>query len=92
MGLDRALDRHLLDVALQEERVVITADTDFPQLLALSGDASPGVILFRSGDFSTGELIDLLARVLNAIPEAALAHSVCVVDRQRIRCRPLPLR
>lgn len=92
IGLGDAPDRVLLERAAREERIVITADTDFPQLLALSGETAPGVILFRGGDYSQGETEQLLARVLQAIPEATLAHSVCVVDRTRIRCRALPLR
>ena len=36
IGKDRATDRELLEIARREQRVVITADLDFPQLLALS--------------------------------------------------------
>jgi len=50
VGLGRAQDRELLTRAASEERIVITADTDFPHLLALSGEAMPGVILLRGGD------------------------------------------
>jgi len=35
---------------------------------------------------------DLLARVLDTMPEATLARSICVLDRGRIRCCPLPFR
>jgi len=92
IGLARASDRVLLDRAVSEERIVITADTDFPQLLALSGSTTPGVILLRGGDYTQQEIEDLLVRALDAVPEATLTRSICVVDRQRIRCRPLPLR
>lgn len=92
LGLASAPDSVLLDRAVSEERIVITADTDFPQLLALSGSGSPGVILFRGGDYTEQEIEELLARVFDAVPEATLAHSICVVDRRRIRLRPLPLR
>ena len=36
IGMDRATDRELLALARRENRVVITADLDFPRLLALS--------------------------------------------------------
>ena len=91
LGLVRAPDTVLLDRALADERIVITADTDFPQLLALSRSAAPGVILIRGGDYATREIEDLLSRVLSAIPEGTLARSICVVDRRQIRCRALPL-
>ena len=72
--------------------MVITADTDFPHLLALSGAKAPGVILFRGGDYTTEEMVELLERVLSAVPEDTIRRSVCVVDRHRVRHRPLPLR
>ena len=47
VGLGRASDREVLDRALQDNRLVVTADTDFPQLLTLAQAKAPGVILFR---------------------------------------------
>jgi len=92
VGLERATDRELLDRAANEARIVITADTDFPHILALSGEATPGIILFRGGDYSDQETRQLLEQVLEAVSETSLAKSICVVDRRRIRVRPLPLR
>jgi len=91
LGLERAADSVLLDRAVADTRVVVTADTDFPYLLALSRDASPGVILVRGGDYATQETQGLLSAVLSSIPETTLTRSICVVDRTRIRCRALPL-
>jgi len=92
VGLERASDRAVLAHAADEHRVLITADTDFPQLLALSGDAVPGVVLFRGGGYAVREMEGLLARVLASVGEDALARSVCVVDRHGIRCRRLPIK
>lgn len=36
IGLDRAPDQELLALARRENRVIITADLDFPRILALS--------------------------------------------------------
>ena len=91
LGLERAADSVLLDRAATDKRVVVTADTDFPHLLALSRDASPGVILVRGGDYATREVQGILSAVLSSIPETTLTQSICVADRARIRCRALPL-
>jgi predicted nuclease of predicted toxin-antitoxin system len=48
LGLDRAPDEDLLALARREQRVVITADLDFPRMLALSAAEGPGLILFRA--------------------------------------------
>ena len=91
IGLDRATDRELLAVARRENRVVITADMDFPRLLALSSAEGPGLILFRGGNYSDAEMRGLLDRVLTEVPPEILETSVCVVDRKRIRYTRLPL-
>ena len=91
IGQDRATDRELLEIARREQRVLITADLDFPRLLALSSAAGPGLILFRGGNYSDAEMCELLERVLTNVSAATLADSVCVVDRQRIRLTRLPL-
>lgn len=64
IGLDRAADREVLAVARYENRVVITADLDYPRLLALSAAEGPALILFRGGNYSDAEMCDLLERVL----------------------------
>ena len=91
LGLAEAGDREVLDRAVQEERIVVTADTDFPQLLALSRERTPGVILLRGGEHSAADMVDLLRQVLDAASADDLSVCICVVDRHRIRYRRLPL-
>ncbi|MCB0155661.1 MAG: DUF5615 family PIN-like protein [Anaerolineae bacterium] len=92
IGKERAPDSQLLEVARQESRVVITADLDFPRLLALSSAAGPGLILFRGGSYSDSEMCDLLERVLKSVSSEILEVSICVVDKKRIRITQLPLK
>ncbi|RME49817.1 MAG: hypothetical protein D6796_04280 [Caldilineae bacterium] len=91
IGKERAPDRELLEIARREERVIITADLDFPRLLVLSGAEKPGVILFRGGNYSDREMSRLLERVLEEVPPDILECSICVVDRKRIRITRLPV-
>jgi predicted nuclease of predicted toxin-antitoxin system len=91
LGLDRASDEELLARARQEDRVIITADLDFPRLLALTSADGPGLVLFRGGNYSEAEMQALLERVLQAVPLEELPRSVVVVDRRRIRRRRLPI-
>jgi predicted nuclease of predicted toxin-antitoxin system len=91
IGLDRAADRELLAVARRQNRIVITADLDFPRLLALSAAEGPALILFRGGNYSDAEMCNLLERVLKEVPSEILEVSICVVDKKRIRYTRLPL-
>jgi predicted nuclease of predicted toxin-antitoxin system len=49
-GLDRSTDTEILTHAKQEARTVVTADLDYPRLLALTRAEGPSLILFRGGD------------------------------------------
>ncbi|MBI5741552.1 MAG: DUF5615 family PIN-like protein [Nitrospirae bacterium] len=50
----------MIEAAKKQKRIIITADLDYPQILALSGASSPGVILFRgaSTQFKKSTLSD----------------------------------
>lgn len=92
VGLGTKPDSEILERARTEDRIVITADLDYPRLLALLGADRPGVILFRGGSYSDAEMLALLDRVLAAQGETLkLERSVTVVDQHRIRHRSLPL-
>ena len=91
LGLARSSDDELLAVARREQRIVITADLDYPRLIALQQTDRPGVILFRGGAYSDSEMLGLLDRVLARASTLDLEHSIVVVDRTRIRRRALPI-
>lgn len=91
IGLDRKPDTEIIARAVDEARTVITADLDYPRLLALAQASGPSLILFRGGDWADTEIIARLEQVLASIPESELKQSILVVDRERVRRRRLPL-
>lgn len=84
-------DAEILQAATHTGRVAITADLDFPRLLAQLGSAGPGLILPRGGNYSEAESRDCVRRVLMSVAQAELPKSIGVVDREKIRQRWLPV-
>jgi hypothetical protein len=70
---------------------VISADLDFPRLLALAGATGPGLILLRSGNYSEAESLECIRRVLMSVPAEDLPSSIVVVDHKSVRRRLLPI-
>jgi predicted nuclease of predicted toxin-antitoxin system len=91
VGLGQEPDREILERGRAEGRIIVTADLDYPRLLALLKADSPGVILFRGGSHSNHEMLALLDRILAQADELDLEHSIAVVDQHRIRRRSLPI-
>ncbi len=48
LDMHAASDEEIFDLAAREQRVVVSADTDFGTLLAIRKQPSPSVILFRT--------------------------------------------
>ena len=92
LGLGRASDDALLTYAAHDGRVIVSADADFPMLLAHSGASSPSVILLRSSDKLTPVQQALLIQAnLQAADADLTAGAVLSLRRGRLRIRRLPL-
>lgn len=91
-GLVTASDRAIARFAARERYVVVSADSDFATILALSIGTAPSLVLLRSADHLTPpQQAALLAAHLGTVEADLLAGSVVSIHRGRLRVRRLPL-
>lgn len=92
LGLESADDSTILQTARNDERVVVTADSDFGTLLASTKATTPSVLYIRR---SSGRRVDatmeLLVGNLPALEDALATGSVVVIGEGSIRVRSLPI-
>ena len=91
IGLHDASDIEIIGCARQDARTVVTADLDYPRLIATTGNDSPSLIPFRGGDWTEAGVRTRFAEVLSALTEDEIQCSIITVDRDRVRRRRLPI-
>ncbi|MFT4227186.1 DUF5615 family PIN-like protein [Micropruina sp.] len=92
LGMQRWVDEDIADFAAAENRIVVSADTDFGAILAKRQTARPSfVLLRRTGDLSSDAIANLLTINLPAFEEDLNEGAILVVTDTVIRVRRLPI-
>lgn len=91
LGLAPAPDDVVFDRAAADNRVVVSADTDFGAILAARQSRWPSVVLFRGGtERRPTRQVILLLHNLEAIRGPLEEGALVVIEEGRIRIRLLP--
>lgn len=89
--LHRLPDNAIFEKAYKEQRIILTFDLDFGEILACSGEKQVSVILFRLLNTRTPHVIERLIKVLADTADALKNGSIVVVEESRYRIRRLPI-
>jgi predicted nuclease of predicted toxin-antitoxin system len=91
-GMHASSDVNILDRARREDRVIISADTDFGAILASQAAARPSFILFREPNVLVAEdYAETLVRALPVLEPDLSIGCVAVFRNGRLRVRRLPI-
>jgi predicted nuclease of predicted toxin-antitoxin system len=86
-----AADADIFAKAIAENRIVLTFDLDFGEILALAGAAVTSVVLFRLNNTRTPFVQMRLEAVLAADGTALEQGAIIIVEDGRHRLRNLPI-
>lgn len=84
-------DRSIVEAARKEERVIITQDLDFSEIISFSGEKAPSLISLRLSSSRIEFVNKRLEKVLPMIESDLVKGSIVVVEDNRIRLRYLPI-
>jgi predicted nuclease of predicted toxin-antitoxin system len=90
-GIHKADDEVIFERATQEERVLVSADTEFAATLAVRQAAKPSVILIKCSERRPQAQAHLILANRSVIAELLDQGSVIVFEDRRLRSRALPI-
>ncbi len=79
-------DEEVIKLALEQNRILLTEDKDFGQLVYASGKEACGVMLFRFPSFERENIAKKAVELVNAERES-LQKSFVVLEPNKIRIR-----
>jgi predicted nuclease of predicted toxin-antitoxin system len=90
-GLQALPNGEIFQKAIREQRIVLTFDLDFGEIVAASGGRSVSVVLFRLRNTRADFVIQRLEIVLGQGTEELAQGAVVLVEDGRYRVRRLPI-
>jgi predicted nuclease of predicted toxin-antitoxin system len=89
--MQAAKDEEILNRALAEDRIVVSADSDFSANLAAQEAERPSFVLFRDPNLLVArDYVNMLLPALPLLEPELLSGCVAVFRNSRLRVRKLP--
>jgi predicted nuclease of predicted toxin-antitoxin system len=82
----RMSDPEIIDIAAKDNRIIITMDKDFGELVYNSGLIHKGILILRTENCSGDKKVKILSEVLINY-SSELEENFCVFSKDRLRIR-----
>lgn len=89
---EEAPDQEIIETAVAIDRVILTEDLDFTDIIAITGASRPSLINLRLTDASADYVNRVLETVLPGLEEFVTTGIIATVEDGRVRIRELPVR
>ncbi len=90
-GMGKSKDREILEFAIENDMVILTADLDFGHILAHTKSNKPSVIIFRLKAPTPENVNSMLSSSLPKIEKPLEKGAIVVIEDKRVRIRELPI-
>ena len=81
-NLQRLPDDQIFEKATQENRMILTFDLDFAEILAFSGSKEVSTVIFRLHNARSAHVIERLKRVLDESSDALEQGAIITVEER----------
>lgn len=90
-NLHRLPDNEIFKKTIDEDRIILTFDLDFGEIVAATREKQVSVILFRLHNTTTPFVIKRLEKVLSESAGLLEEGNIIIVEEARYRNRKLPI-
>jgi len=80
-------DTILIDICKDEDRALVTLDTDFSDIRSYPPQDFSGIIVLRVGSQAKQHVIEVLNRIIPLISSEPLKEHLWIVEEMRVRIR-----
>jgi predicted nuclease of predicted toxin-antitoxin system len=91
LGMATATDKAILGEGKSRGSIIVTLDSDFHTILALSNASSPSVIRIRLQGLKGDDVTRIIAQVVEVAEQELVAGAAVTVTDRRLALRRLPL-
>lgn len=91
IGSSHAADHEIIELAQGQGQVIVTLDSDFHRLMAVSDASAPSVIRVRQEGLRGADMAALIQQILTRVGDQLADGALVTVAEGRVRLRRLPL-